>query len=50
MRASRPSPARVAAIILAFCAVTACNTVEGIGKDIKKAGEAIEGAGDKGRK
>ncbi|WP_439655147.1 entericidin A/B family lipoprotein [Thermomonas alba] len=25
--------------------LSACNTVEGIGKDVKKAGEAIERAG-----
>ena len=25
-------------------ALTACNTVEGVGKDVKRAGEKIEGA------
>ena len=30
--------------------MTACNTVEGVGKDIKKAGESIEKAGDNGKK
>ena len=39
---------------LALCAavlfavnLTACNTVRGIGQDVKKAGEVIEGAGKK---
>ena len=27
--------------------LTACNTVQGVGKDIKKGGEAIERAGSK---
>jgi len=33
-----------AAFILVFAALllSACNTIEGIGKDIKKGGEAIE--------
>ena len=26
---------------------TACNTVQGIGKDVKKVGEAVEGVGKK---
>ncbi len=30
--------------LLAVLWLTACNTVEGIGKDIKKGGEAIERA------
>ena len=30
-------------------AVAGCNTVEGLGKDIKKGGEAIEKAADKNR-
>ncbi|MEB0216990.1 MULTISPECIES: entericidin A/B family lipoprotein [unclassified Undibacterium] len=28
-------------------AVSACNTVQGIGKDVKKAGEAVESVGKK---
>jgi entericidin B len=38
--------------LIALCAIqlTACNTVEGVGKDIKKAGESIEKAGDNGKK
>jgi len=35
--------------LLAMCALvmTACNTVQGLGKDVKKAGEAVENAGKK---
>jgi predicted small secreted protein len=33
-------------IAIAFaCLLAGCNTVEGVGKDIKKGGEAIEKAG-----
>jgi len=32
------------ALIACVFAVTACNTMEGVGKDIKKGGEAIEKA------
>ena len=32
------------ALIACLFAVAACNTVEGVGKDIKKGGEAIEKA------
>lgn len=31
-------------LVLATLILSACNTVEGIGKDIKKGGEAIERA------
>nr|WP_255453199.1 entericidin A/B family lipoprotein [Thermomonas sp. HDW16] len=35
-------------VALACMAVlTACNTVKGVGKDVQKAGEVIEGAGSK---
>jgi entericidin B len=37
-----------AAIALAF-ALAGCNTVEGLGKDIKKGGEAIEKAAEKNK-
>jgi predicted small secreted protein len=36
--------------LVALCAalgLSACNTVQGIGKDISKAGDAIEGAAKK---
>lgn len=37
--------------LLALCAMlltlTACNTIQGIGKDVKKAGEVVEDAGKK---
>lgn len=31
-------------LLVALSSVTACNTVQGIGKDIKKGGEVIEKA------
>ena len=36
----------LAALALA-CGLAACNTVKGVGQDIKKAGEVIEGAAKK---
>lgn len=43
--------ARLALILLSgLLALSACNTVSGIGKDIERAGEAIQGAGEKGKK
>jgi entericidin B len=40
------------ALLISFAAIglSACNTIEGIGKDIKKTGESIEKAGDNGKK
>jgi entericidin B len=32
-----------------LCTLAACNTVRGVGKDIQKAGEVIEGSAEKGR-
>ena len=32
--------------LLAVFALSACNTVRGIGKDMRKAGEAVEDAAD----
>jgi len=34
-------------IAAAMLVLTACNTIDGIGKDIKKAGESIEDAATK---
>jgi predicted small secreted protein len=35
-------------LVLLFCfALTACNTVKGVGQDIQKAGEKIEDVGKK---
>ena len=35
-------------LVAAFAfTLTACNTVEGVGKDVKKVGDKIEDAGDK---
>ena len=36
-------------IIAAMFALSACNTIEGVGKDVKKGGEAIEKAADKNK-
>jgi entericidin B len=36
-------------IIAALFALAACNTIEGVGKDVKKGGEAIEKAADKNK-
>jgi entericidin B len=36
-------------IIAALFALSACNTMEGFGKDMKKGGEAIEKAADKNK-
>lgn len=35
------------AILLSTLALTACNTIEGAGKDIERAGEKIQNAADK---
>ena len=37
----------IAIALLTVLAVSACNTISGVGKDIKSAGTAIEGAGSK---
>lgn len=36
----------LAIIIASVFTLAACNTVEGVGKDVKKAGEKIEDAAD----
>ncbi len=36
-------------IIAAALALAACNTIEGLGKDVKKGGEAIEKAADRNK-
>jgi predicted small secreted protein len=33
-------------IIFSLAIISGCNTMQGMGKDIKKAGEAIEGAAE----
>lgn len=43
---------RIGLLVIAFCAfaiVPACNTVEGVGKDVKATGSAIERAGDRNK-
>jgi predicted small secreted protein len=35
------------ALMIAALVLAGCNTVEGIGKDVKKAGEAVENAARK---
>jgi predicted small secreted protein len=37
----------IAALIAAMMTLAGCNTVQGIGQDIEKAGSAIERAGSK---
>jgi len=37
----------LALVMVSVFSLAACNTVEGVGKDIKKAGQTIEKAGDK---
>ncbi|MBP6903059.1 MAG: entericidin A/B family lipoprotein [Burkholderiaceae bacterium] len=39
-------PLLIAALVAAL-SLSACNTVRGVGQDIKKAGETIEGAAKK---
>ncbi len=38
---------RLIAVIAAVLALSACNTIKGVGQDIQKAGGAIEGAAKK---
>lgn len=40
---------RIFAFVAVFAACTGCNTIEGMGKDIKKGGEAIEKAAEKAK-
>jgi predicted small secreted protein len=35
------------AAVITIIVVTGCNTMEGVGKDIKKGGQAIEDSADK---
>jgi len=35
-------PIAIVLIVMCLAAMSGCNTVEGMGKDIKKAGESIE--------
>jgi predicted small secreted protein len=37
------------AFVVAAMILTGCNTIEGIGKDVKKGGEAIEKAAEKAK-
>ncbi len=37
----------IAAVIIAMLTLAGCNTVQGLGQDIQKAGGAIERAGSK---
>jgi len=40
---------RILFAVLAVVALSGCNTIEGVGKDIKKGGEAIEKAAEKNK-
>jgi predicted small secreted protein len=50
---SRTGPAKMRKIFLMLCLITplmtACNTLEGVGKDLSKAGEAIRKAADEAK-
>ena len=37
----------IISVLAASIAMAACNTIKGIGQDVQKAGQAIEGAGKK---
>ncbi len=39
----------VTAMLACLLAVAACNTIEGVGKDIKKGGEVVEDAASKSK-
>jgi len=38
---------KIIALALIATAVTGCNTISGVGKDVQKAGQVITGAGGK---
>lgn len=40
---------RILFLLCVALSITACNTMQGIGKDVKKGGEAIEKAADRNR-
>ncbi len=40
---------RLLGALVCVVALAACNTFEGVGKDVKKAGQAIEKAAEKAR-
>jgi predicted small secreted protein len=45
----KPTPWHALWLLLAAFALNACNTIEGVGKDIKKGGEVIERAADRSK-
>jgi predicted small secreted protein len=38
---------KIIVLMLCACVLSACNTVQGIGKDVKRAGEVVETAAKK---
>ena len=38
---------QMAMMLVVLCLLAGCNTINGMGKDIEKAGQAIEGAASK---
>jgi len=40
---------RLLGLLVCIALLAACNTVEGVGKDVKKAGQAIEKAAEKAK-
>ena len=49
MKATVKALTLAAVALLMSASLTACNTIEGMGKDIKKAGQSIEGAADRSK-
>jgi predicted small secreted protein len=45
----KPNPLYALWLLLTALALNACNTIEGVGKDIKKGGEVIERAADRSK-
>ena len=48
-RPLRPSPGTSSSLIAFVFVLAGCNTVEGVGKDVKATGQAIEKAADKNK-
>jgi predicted small secreted protein len=38
---------KIVSFVVVLCVLSGCNTLQGIGKDVKKAGEVVENAGKK---
>jgi entericidin A len=38
---------KLSLVLLSLLLLNACNTIQGVGRDVKKVGEVVEGAGKK---